>query len=172
MTPAALLVGSPTTGRPSLVSMHLAKMLKAKKRYRQHRYNASKRKPSVPFLLSFVSWLTIWHESGHWHERGVRRGQFCMARHRDAGNYVEGNVTIITNGDNVRVAFGGKPHTQEWLAKMRKACKRRANTSWLANVRAFTSSPSYRRKQRHITSRRTRMADGRFTNAPAREASP
>lgn len=37
----------------------------------------------------------IWDTSGHWHQRGQKRGQYVMARHHDAGHYQIGNVSIV-----------------------------------------------------------------------------
>ena len=61
--------------------------------YHQHRFNAKKR--GIAFLLTWEEWLQIWTESGHFHERGCRKGQYVMARFGDKGPYAVGNVKIV-----------------------------------------------------------------------------
>jgi hypothetical protein len=53
-------------------------------------------------LLTFDEWWSIWEQSEHWHERGVGRGKYCMARFGDCGPYAIGNVKIIPQEENVR----------------------------------------------------------------------
>lgn len=77
-----------------------------KRAYRAHRYNAKQRNTS--FLLSFEEWLSVWKASGHLHERGCRRGQYVMARHKDRGPYAIGNVKIIRHSVNVTEGQLGK----------------------------------------------------------------
>lgn len=67
--------------------------------YLAHKYNASIR--NIDFLLTFEEWIQIWVESGHLHERGCKRGQYCMARFGDKGPYAVGNVKIILHKDNI-----------------------------------------------------------------------
>jgi hypothetical protein len=71
--------------------------------YRGQKSNAKSR--GIPFLLSFEEWIDIWKESGHWSERGPRKGQFVMGRLLDKGGYEKGNVVIITNHHNAREAI-------------------------------------------------------------------
>jgi hypothetical protein len=156
MIALTIATGSPSIAVPALVSMQPAAMRLAWRRFRQHRDNSRRR--TIPFLLSFPSWLSIWWMSGHWHERGIRRGQFVMARPEDCGSYVGGNVAIITNAANVVEAFGGKPHTAAWLATARKACKRRSKTSWLANTTAANRAPAKRQAQREMAARKREAA--------------
>jgi hypothetical protein len=70
--------------------------------YARHRWMAERR--GIGFELTFFEWLTIWRDSGHINERGQGRGRYCMARLRDQGVYVLGNVKIILNEDNSREA--------------------------------------------------------------------
>lgn len=58
----------------------------------------------IDFTLTFEEWSQVWAESGHWLERGCRRGQYVMARHGDAGPYAVGNVSIKLHEDNCREA--------------------------------------------------------------------
>jgi hypothetical protein len=55
----------------------------------------------IPFELTFEEWLQIWQDSDHLHERGRKKGQYCMARFGDIGPYAVWNVKIILHGENV-----------------------------------------------------------------------
>lgn len=44
--------------------------------------------------LSFDEWLSIWIASGHLHEMGTKRDQYCLSRISDIGHYEEGNVYV------------------------------------------------------------------------------
>jgi hypothetical protein len=70
----------------------------ARAKYRAHRDAALHR--GIPFLLSFGQWWSIWQRSGHWDERGKRRGQYQMARFADQGPYELGNVRVCTVTEN------------------------------------------------------------------------
>lgn len=69
--------------------------------YGDHRYNASRR--SIPFLLTFDQWWTLWMQSGKWALRGRRPGYhgYVMARAGDKGPYTLGNVRVTTQSDNM-----------------------------------------------------------------------
>lgn len=71
----------------------------------------------IPFKLTFEQWWSIWQQSGHWHERGRKRGEYVMARYGDRGSYVAGNVKIITNEENLAEQIHHK-HSAETRAKM------------------------------------------------------
>ena len=136
----------------------------ARLRFVQQRCNADRR--GIAWRMSFECWLAIWLGSGHWRERGVCRGQFCMARHGDRGPYSASNVSIVPNA--VNIAAGQVPFTPERCAKiaaglkgntngaghrtaaarkhMRDGCKRRHDTPWLDHMREVTATPAYRRK--------------------------
>jgi len=63
------------------------------------------RKRGIPFHLTRKQWEWLWErEFGpNWlHYRGVRHGQYCMARFGDRGAYEIGNVRIILTTDNTR----------------------------------------------------------------------
>lgn len=88
----------------------------------------------IQFLLTFEQWKLIWDESGHSHERGSRKGQYCMARFDDLGHYEVGNVKIQLASENLREAAlrghpspmkgkKGKPHSQETKDKISAARK-------------------------------------------------
>jgi hypothetical protein len=69
-----------------------------RKAYREQKGAATTRR--IPFLLTFEEWCAIWEASGKWEQRGTRKGQYCMARFKDAGAYVLGNVRICPNAEN------------------------------------------------------------------------
>jgi hypothetical protein len=71
-------------------------------RYDQQRSNAVQR--GIAFRLTFEEWWTIWDRSGHWHERGVGLGKYCMSRKGDKGAYEIGNVRICLFEDNIAEA--------------------------------------------------------------------
>jgi hypothetical protein len=72
----------------------------ARGKYRAARYSAAVRR--IPFRFTFAEWWCLWEQSGHWDERGKRRGQYQMARFADRGGYELGNVRIITVEANHR----------------------------------------------------------------------
>lgn len=77
-----------------------------KHKYVQHRNYAQGRKDAngnpIEFRLTFEEWWDIWEKSGHWHERGSKRGQYCMSRYNDVGHYEVGNVFIQLSTNNTR----------------------------------------------------------------------
>lgn len=109
-----------------------------KKAYRMQKIHAADR--GIPFLLTFIEWLTIWRESGHLHERGCHKGQYVMARFDDKGSYVMGNVKIILHANNIKEGFSnpeilasmceklrqvniGRTHTPETKEKIRESLR-------------------------------------------------
>ena len=71
-------------------------------RYVQQMKSAEKR--GIDWLFTFDSWNDLWQKSGHYHEMGNKKGQYCMARNGDAGPYSVSNVRITTTEDNHREA--------------------------------------------------------------------
>ena len=78
-----------------------------KQAFWNHLHSAKRR--GIEFLLTFEEWLKIWMDSEHWHERGIRKYQYCMARFGDKGPYAVGNVKIITNEENLLERVLPKP---------------------------------------------------------------
>ena len=86
----------------------------ARKAFTRQRKSSRKRldangKP-INFLLTYSEWLDVWLESGRFTERGNRRGQYCMSRYNDVGDYELGNVFIqlhSSNSSEVRLAGRG-----------------------------------------------------------------
>jgi hypothetical protein len=76
---------------------------KSKQQYHNHKARAKRK--GIPFELTFDQWLKIWLDSGHYYEKGTKRGQYVMSRYKDQGGYTINNVHIQTVGDNTREAF-------------------------------------------------------------------
>lgn len=69
-------------------------------KYVWQRNNAKRR--NIPFPITFDEWMTIWLDSGHWHQRGIKSADdYVMSRIGDTGPYSADNVIIKTNRDNV-----------------------------------------------------------------------
>lgn len=76
---------------------------KSWRKYQRQWLNAEIR--DIEFLLTFEEWLKLWADSGHFEERGCRKGQYVMARFGDKGPYTVENVRIVTNSEN---------HLEKW----------------------------------------------------------
>lgn len=85
-----------------------------KKKFSQHKRTAKLR--GIEFNLTFEQWWSIWQESGHYHERGIKGGQYVMGRHGDTGPYDVTNVYICTRGENYDYARSLK----SWAGSERK----------------------------------------------------
>jgi hypothetical protein len=86
-------------------------MSSARKAFRLQKKNFTKRNSRldaagnrIEFHLSFKEWLDIWLSSGHFRERGKRKGQYCMSRRGDIGHYAIGNVFIQPTAKNIAEA--------------------------------------------------------------------
>ena len=73
----------------------------------------------IPWKLTFEEWWEIWEKSGHWAERGIKKGQYVMARFGDVGPYSTTNVRICTAEEN-HEEF---KHTEEHKESVRKRMK-------------------------------------------------
>lgn len=63
------------------------------------RYRAAQR--GIEWQMTFDEWWGVWQDSGKWNQRGIRDGQYCMARRGDTGPYAVGNVDIVTGNENL-----------------------------------------------------------------------
>lgn len=54
----------------------------------------------IEMLLTFEEWYKIWIDSGHYEQRGIHKGCYCMSRKNDIGHYEIGNVDIKTCEEN------------------------------------------------------------------------
>lgn len=66
------------------------------------------RRRGISWDLTYVQWCSIWTKSGHWSERGCKRGQYVMARFGDVGSYAVNNVKICLCSENLRDANLGR----------------------------------------------------------------
>jgi 5-keto 4-deoxyuronate isomerase len=73
----------------------------------------------VEMKMTFEQWLDIWITSGHWHQRGNKKGMYVMARHNDLGHYEPNNVSIIPFEQNCRDAHLRIPKSQTQKQKLR-----------------------------------------------------
>lgn len=116
----------------------------AKLRWHQQKAQAKNRLDKngdkILWKLSFDDWFKIWQDSGHWEQRGVGLGKYCMSRVNDIGNYEVGNVEIKTMSENIiegqlgrKFPQKGRPgkiviHSEETKQKISNATKGR--TPW------------------------------------------
>src|SRR5262245_4444744 len=77
-------------------------LLEAAAQFNRQRRTAKQR--GVEWKLDFWEWLKIWEDSGHFEERGRRRGQYQMCRNSDVGPYASSTVRIDTQAANIREA--------------------------------------------------------------------
>lgn len=90
----------------------------------------------VEFLLTFEQFQSLWIESGKWRERGLKKGQYVMARVTGYGTeeeahdgdlpYEQDCVQIILSTENSSAAKKGRevgPPSKETKAKIRAANK-------------------------------------------------
>lgn len=78
-------------------------------RFKQQRWRALGR--GIEWQLTFDQWMQIWNESGHFHQRGKKAGQYVMARAGDVGPYSVGNVRICLFTENVAEARSLQPQS-------------------------------------------------------------
>lgn len=90
-----------------------------KRRYTVHRANAKQR--GIAFEITFEEWLGWWKDTGHYHERGNKRGQYVMARIGDVGPYKLGNIVCQQAQVNSTAAHLGKTRSDEIRARMSAA---------------------------------------------------
>lgn len=54
----------------------------------------------IEWRLTFYEWYKWWLDSGHYHERGRRQGQYVMGRIGDIGPYALNNIMCIQVKEN------------------------------------------------------------------------
>lgn len=132
---------------------------KAKQQYWNHQQRAKRK--GISFQLTFDQWLKIWLDSGHYYNKGTKRGQYVMSRYNDVGPYSVDNVKIQTVGENTKEAFTtnnsdfikprygienhfyGRKHTEETKQKIKLA---RAKQSWTPESRKKVSETMKKRR--------------------------
>ena len=78
----------------------------AKRRYADAKCCAKNR--NIDWLFTFETWYKWWLDTGHYHERGCKRGQYVMSRYKDEGPYSIENVFCQTQEANAREGHLGK----------------------------------------------------------------
>jgi hypothetical protein len=143
-----------------------------KNKFWNHRRRAKHR--GIPFLFTFDEWLSIWKDSGHFHERGNKRGQYVMARYNDKGAYEIGNVKIITAGENVSEAdtWLGRTHSKEARYNLKRAQqeRRRRERESGMDMGAATRKQWERGRIQRVPN--LQGPDGRFIPTGGRKARP
>jgi hypothetical protein len=104
-----------------------AEYKRARKAYRTQKCHALKRKDRngnpIEWLFTFDEWIDLWLKSGKWHQRGYRRGQYCMARFGDVGPYAPWNVEIKLHSENVGEGRKGRPSENKGIPRPKLACR-------------------------------------------------
>ncbi len=90
-----------------------------RERYRVHKLNAADR--GIQFLLTFEAWLDWWKSTGHYHERGSKRGQYVMGRKGDLGAYEIGNIECQLAVENSTAPHIGAKRSAETRLRMSNA---------------------------------------------------
>lgn len=99
----------------------------SRKKYLDQRWNATIKR-NIKWNLCFETWMKWWEATGHWHERGCKTGQYCMARFNDIGPYELGNIKCILQSENSSEAQTGKKMSTKgkpWSEARRNAQNKR-----------------------------------------------
>jgi hypothetical protein len=102
-------------------------------------YSAQRIKAAVrgiEWRISFPEWLTVWMDSGHWADRGVGRGRYCMARHGDTGPYSVSNVSIQLCTTNSRDGIAKARANTEAKGKTMNSGRLGSGRGWTYVARA------------------------------------
>lgn len=131
-----------------------------RRKYLMQKKQAGRR--GISWEMTYIQWIKIWLESGHWYERGKKRGQYQMARFGDKGPYSPDNVKIITGKENIQEAHLGKKlsnetrskvslnHARHWLGKKRSIeTKTKMSRSKIGNKNAL----GYKQTTEHVAKR-------------------
>jgi hypothetical protein len=88
---------------------------KDRKAYSSQRLSAGCR--GIDFKLTFEEWYDWWQATGHYHERGRKKGQYCMSRIGDTGAYELGNIFCQLFSKNVSDAQSDRIDSKETIDK-------------------------------------------------------
>lgn len=81
----------------------------------------------IEMKLTFEEWLNIWLSSGHYHERGNKRGQYVMSRLNDIGHYEIGNIEIKTVRENIIEKCNSPENKETHRLAMKLAGQKKVN---------------------------------------------
>ena len=111
----------------AIVSIKESTMVDMKAIYKEHtrqkancKHRVDKLGNPVKMNMTKHEFADVWIQSGKWHLRGRKKGQYCMARNNDIGHYEVGNVKIVPIEENTSEAHKGIPKSAETIAKMSK----------------------------------------------------
>jgi hypothetical protein len=134
--------------------------------YYSQRWNADAR--GIPFLLTREQWYAWWESTGHFHERGRKKGQYVMARLGDTGSYELGNIKCILATENTSEAFVHKPalriESAERLALIRQSPEIQKKAS-AAVSKALTNNPKHPMKRLDVAAKVAAANKGRVNPA-------
>ena len=74
-----------------------------------HRFTTMKKQamrehPELPFTLRLGEWWKIWQKSGQWEKRGLRRGQYVLARVNREKGHTRTNVVVRLATEQAAIA--------------------------------------------------------------------
>jgi hypothetical protein len=75
-------------------------------RFLCQRYTAGLR--GIEWNLTFQEWWDWWQATGHYNERGCKKGMYVMSRPGDKGPYALNNIVCKTHVDNTLECLLGK----------------------------------------------------------------
>lgn len=93
--------------------------LKLRMQYSTQKGNSIKRR-NIPFTITYEEWKEVWVSSGHLHEKGRKKGQYCMSRYGDVGPYSKDNVFIQLHSVNAAEGHTGIPNGPSKLKGTKK----------------------------------------------------
>ena len=109
--------------------------LRERSAWRGQRSNAKDR--GIGFHFEYEEWIKWWedHIGPNWFQkRGCKKGQYCMARFHDKGDYVVGNVKCILVGDNHEEALDLNKRYDKLIKKINQAEHDLAKFTWNTGV--------------------------------------
>lgn len=77
----------------------------------------------VRMLMTLEECSQKWIDSGQLHNRGLRKGQYCLSRHDDLGDYTVDNCVVELTSVNAARAKLNRPVSQATKDKMSKTRK-------------------------------------------------
>lgn len=105
---------------------------KAKQRFKEQQGQAARRKDKngapIEWCLTFEQWIAWWLATGHYHERGRKRGQYVMSRKGDIGPYSIDNIECVLTSTNLSRANAGRPMPEAQRARLSELNRSRSYT--------------------------------------------
>lgn len=99
-------------------SLYTAEEAQDRRNYSNHRLRAKYR--NIDWEFTYETWIRMWIDSGHYLDRGCKRGNYCMARKGpDIGPYSPDNVIIQLSTENNSDGHKGNRHTLNLTTEQR-----------------------------------------------------